>query len=123
MLTLFGWQVLDKINSESDHSYIEFQVSEDQEAPSRATSVKGWAFRKLSKENLERYISEHRLWTLDQEVLGSTETADLFNDYLVETCDACMPCRSTDMKWKPIYWRTTQIVVLRSSRIVARSSY
>jgi len=115
------WRVLEGVNSESDHLYIEFKYEEhmaDEHIESLRRS--GWAIRKLDEDALSRYI-DTATW---QNVTTSNLAADRLTEYLEEACNSSMPPRGTLRPGRrSVYWWSQEIADLRRESFRFRRLY
>jgi len=66
---------------------------------------------------------EEGLLLLDESV-SADGAVEILNDYLVTTCDACMPRRVHGVhKQKPVHWWNQEIADLRAKCIKSRCIY
>lgn len=100
-----NWEVLDTDNN-SDHRYLRFNVEmAGRGCPGKATAPKGWAARKLRKEDLETAL-------LAEKEKPLPKTPGELTEMLGRVCDKSMPLRSAPGR-PPVHWWTPEIAAAR----------
>lgn len=122
--TVTRWRVLDEVNSESDHFYIEFKFelgTDDEDSGVRRQS--GWALRKLDEDALVHYI-DTAAWRSHEAGTTPNLAADQLTEYLGKACDSSMPPRGTlRIGRKSVYWWSQDIAELRRESLRYRRTY
>lgn len=109
-----GWQVLEE-EPLSDHKYIMFGIKSSITCTREQPKLDGWQVRKLDKEKFNQF-TDNLEWN------GEINSGN-FSSKLREICNATMPTRKISRNGRPVYWRTTEIAVLRSECVQKRRLY
>ncbi|CAI6364284.1 unnamed protein product [Macrosiphum euphorbiae] len=116
-----NWSVLTELNSASDHFYVEFTVANSSAIPTLAPVVR---IKKLSPEALEEHWRRAREASLP--LPPSASAADHvahLQPFLVDSCDAAMPRRTSFQEKIAVHWWCKEIADLRKTSIAARRQY
>lgn len=123
------WRVTDEYTG-SDHNYISFSYDHDRRLPTPDQGItdnvhprKGWAYRKMNKDALNRFLGEHTMAPLRHHT-PAEQAATSLSEYLTAACNACMPPRPPESnRRKPVYWWSDEIAELRGKALRAKRLY
>lgn len=112
-----GWEVLEE-ESLSLHRYIRFEVAGGRGNHGNNTK-KHWAYRKIDYPRLSEKIKEGAPALPDD----APSACNVAATWLTESCDACMPRSSGNIKRRPVHWWNPEIAEQRKACIKARRIY
>ncbi|XP_072934847.1 uncharacterized protein [Epargyreus clarus] len=120
-----GSNVLERVETLSDHLYIRFDVSPSPEHPDRRRPRKPerrWVLGSLNKDVLvEAAIVQ--AWQAPPEPVEVEGEAEWFRDAMSNVCDACMTRAKPCPPKRRVYWWSHEIEEIRSDCVVARRQY
>lgn len=126
-----GWEVLQDIETLSDHRYIRFHVTPVPPVSSRSVGVNErensprWALKRLNRDILEE-ASLVQAWLSaanEQAEVEVQEEADWLRGALTQVCDAAMPRVQKFLPRRQVYWWSMELAELRRACVTARRQY
>lgn len=126
-----AWEVLEGVETLSDHRYVRFDVSALSTIPvdpwrPLPGDPPRWALRKLDRELLLE-AAEVEAWTSRPTAVAAEvdveEEAEWLRLALSRACDAAMPRLRCQAPWRHLYWWSAEIAALRADAARARRAY
>lgn len=125
------WNVLENVETLSDHLYISFNVSYSQDATrvSRPQNVDTspfprWAMAKMDRDILVEASIVHSWFARPASLpVDVEESAQWHADAMTAICDAAMPRVKRRPLKREVYWWSQDLAALRNTCIVARRAY
>ncbi|XP_045535743.1 uncharacterized protein LOC106719018 [Papilio machaon] len=125
---VYGWEVVEGVESLSDHHYIRFTLLETPtvpahqgpESPHRDTPR--WVVRRLNPDLL-REAAQVETWSPGMSIPDVDQRAAALRASMSRVCDCSMPRQGPIPKKRQVYWWSAEIAELRVVSVSARRQY
>ncbi|XP_045541436.1 uncharacterized protein LOC123722921 [Papilio machaon] len=125
---VYGWKVLENVETMSDHLYIRFHISESSVVPARPgsrlmnDSSPRWVVKRINKD-IHTEASQVENWMPLDSVVSVDEGAYALRQSITRVCNASMPRQGPQPPKKQVYWWSVEIAELRTACVTARRQY
>ncbi|CAH2217157.1 jg10321, partial [Pararge aegeria aegeria] len=123
-----GWQVMENVETLSDHRYIRFKVSTTLAATNSSSQPwRGfgprWSLKRLDRDALIEAALVQVWVSVYENTVGLEQETEWLRSAMTHICDAAMPRIGPQPLKTAVYWWSQELQQLRRSCVTARRQY